>query len=291
MKIKRSLVTFYRRFRKAAAQLKGNHFPLSAMDAVLLQKSIGKNRAALKLIDDWLPPQLIEQSVFRYGINSDVEPLLNLTLDPGCTHADLLAYYGATLNGPCKYLEIGVSVGKTLWQILHACAPCECWGFDIEEINPVLKRHFVEVSRMEWQGPPDSIKKTPSSISRFTHPSSGGSIVYICADVFDKRAWELLAGNHFNLVLSDALHTPEALDFEWRQMTVVGIFDPDEIVIMWDDLDGKMRDWFYTRRNTIARQLAVEIKNVDTGFVNGWLGQREFPHRLGLAIKKPLRIK
>jgi len=291
MKIKRSLVTFYRRFRKAAAQLAGNHFPLSTVDAALLKKSILKNREALKLIDDWLPPQLIEKSVFRYGINSDVEPLLNLPLGLECTHTDLLAYYGATLNGRCKYLEIGVSVGKTFWQILHACAPCECWGFDIEEINPALKKHFVEVSRIEWQGPPDSIKKTPSSISRFTHPSSGGSIVYVCGDVFDKRAWELLGGQNFNLILSDALHTPEALDFEWRQMAAFNIFDPKEIVIMWDDLDGKMRDWFYARRSMIARQLAIGVKNVDTDFVNGWLGRREFPHRLGLAIKKPLPIK
>jgi hypothetical protein len=285
MKIKRSLLTFYRRFLKAAAQLKGGHFPLNTIDVVLLQKSIQKNREALKRVDDWLPPQLIEKSIFRYGVNPDVEPLLNLPLDLECTHTDLLAYYGATLKGRCKYLEIGVSVGKTLWQILHACAPCECWGFDIEEINPVLKKHFVEVSRTEWQGPPDSIKKTPSSITRFTHPPSGGSVVYICADVFDGRAWELLAGQNFNLILSDALHTPGALDFEWKQMTTFNIFDPKEIAIMWDDLDGKMRDWFYARRNEIARQLTVDIKNVDAGFVNGWLGRREFPHRLGLAIK------
>jgi hypothetical protein len=285
MKIKRSLVTFYRRFRKTAAQLKGTHFPLSTLDVALLQKYIQKNRDALKLIDNWLPPQLIEKSVFRYGINSDVEPLLNLSLDLECTHTDLLSYYGATLKRRCKYLELGVSVGKTLWQVLHACAPCECWGFDIEEINPVLKQHLVEVSRTEWQGPKDSIKKTASSITRFIHEPSGGKVHYICADIFDRRAWELLAGNHFNLILSDALHTPEAVDFEWQQMTAADIFDPNEVVIMWDDLDDKMRDWFYNRRNAIARHLTVDIKNVDTGFVNGWLGRREFPHRLGLAIK------
>jgi len=285
MKIKRSLVTFYRRFHKAAAKLKGDAFPFKAVDVVMLQECIRKNREALKMIDHWLPPQLLEKSVFRYGVTADVESLLNLPLDDECAHADLIAYFGRALNEPPKYLELGVSVGKTLWQILNTCAPCECWAFDIEEINPVLKQSFVQQSREEWPSLPNSIKKTPSSISHFVHPPSGGKITYVCADIFDERAWRLLAGKGFNLVFSDALHTPEALDFEWLQMTKLNIFNPKEVIIMWDDLDGEMRKWFYAKRSAIARQLAIDIQNVDTSLVNGWLGKREFPHRLGLAIK------
>src|SRR5258708_7705516 len=175
MKIKRSLITLYRR---TVVQFKGNHFPMSTMDAVVLQNIIQKNRETLKKINDWLPPKLIEESVFRYGVNPEVQPLLNLPLDNECTHADLLAYFGKTFNEPLKYLELGVSVGKTLWQILNTCAPCECWAFDIEEINPVLKQRFIEQSRDEWPSPPNSIKKTPSSISRFVHPPSGSNINY-----------------------------------------------------------------------------------------------------------------
>jgi hypothetical protein len=282
--VKKTALTLYRRFCKTNAEWCGESF-LSKVDRVRLQEIIRQNRHSLKAVNDWLPAGLIKQSVFRYGINPEVEPLLNLPLDNECAHADLLAYFGKALNEPPKYLELGVSVGKTLWQILNTCAPCECWAFDIEEINPVLRQRFVEQSRDEWPSPPDSIKKTPASFSRFVHPASGSNVNYICADIFDERAWQLLAGGGFNLVLSDALHTPQALDFEWQQMTKLNIFSPKSLMIMWDDLDGEMKKWFYTKSPAIANQLGVTPQHVSTLFLNGWLGRREFPHRLGLAIR------
>ncbi|MCE0522939.1 MAG: hypothetical protein LV480_08510 [Methylacidiphilales bacterium] len=282
--MKQTALTLYRRFCKAKAEWRGESI-LSKTDHVRLQEIIRQNRRALKEVDDWLPAGLLGGSVFRYGVNPDVEKLLNLPLDNECSLADLLAYFGRTLNEPLKYLELGVSVGKTFWQILNTCAPCECWAFDIEEINPVLKQRFVEQSRDEWSSPPDSMKKTASSITHFVHPSSGGKIHYICADIFDERAWQLLAGQGFNLILSDALHTPQALDFEWRQMTKLNIFSPKDVTIMWDDLDGRMKEWFHAKRPDIAGHLGVDVGNVGTLFLNGWLGRREFPHRLGLGIR------
>ena len=282
--LKKNALTIYRRLCKAKAEWRGEGF-LATTDRARLREIIRKNRQALQAVDNWLPAGLIQDSLFRYGVNPEVEPLLNLPLDNECAHADLLAYRGTTLTEPPKYLELGVSVGKTLWQILNTCAPCECWAFDIEEINPVLKQRFVGQSRDEWPSPPGSIKKTPASITRFVHPASGSKINYVCADIFDERAWQLLAGGGFNLVLSDALHTPQALDFEWQQMTKLNIFSPNQLAIMWDDLDGEMNQWFGAKRQAIANHLGVDLRNVSTLFLNGWLGRREFPHRLGLAIR------
>lgn len=282
--VKRTALTFYRRFCKARAERRGESF-LSKVDASGLQEIIVRNRQILKEIDNWLPVGLVENAVFRYGVIPSTERLLNLPLDNECTAADLLVYLGKTLNEPLKYLELGVSVGKTLWQVLNTCGPCECWAFDIEEITPVLKRHFVEQDREEWPSPPGSIKKTASSITRFVHPPSGSRINYICADIFDERAWNLFAGVGFNVVLSDALHTPEALDFEWQQMMKMNIFSPTALAIMWDDLDGKMKEWFHAKRPAIAEHLGINARNVSTLFLNGWFGRREFPHRLGLAIR------
>jgi hypothetical protein len=152
-----------------------------------------------------------------------------------------------------------------------------------------LKQRLVGQSRDEWPGPPDSIKKTPSSISRFVHPPSGSKINYVCADIFDERAWQLLAGGGFNLILSDALHTSQALDFEWRQMTKLDIFSSNTLMIMWDDLDGEMKNWFRNKRPAIAKHLGMNLQDVSTLFLNGWLGRREFPHRLGVAVRQPLR--
>jgi len=286
MPIKKQAVLLYRRFLQNTAKLRGVDFLAGKLDAKRLDAVIRQNRQALAAVPDWLPAGLVANSVFRYGVNPDVEPLLNLPLDGDCTHTDLLAYFGQTAREPLKYLELGVSVGKTFWQVLNTCAPAECWAFDIEEMNPALKSRLVEQSRQEWSGPPDSIKKTPSSISRFVHPATGNTVVYICADIFDPKAWQLLAGQNFNLVLSDALHTPEALAFEWKQMTTANIFNPREAVIMWDDLDGGMRDWFHSHRPAMAAHFGIGLEKVGTLYMNGWLGRREFPHRLGLALKK-----
>jgi hypothetical protein len=256
------------------------------VDKIRLSEIISENRRALSLVNDWLPAGLLENSVFRYGVTPEVQPLLNLPLDHECCQADLLAYLGRTRHEPVKYLELGVSVGKTFWQVLNTCATCECWAFDIEEINPVLKQRLIEKSREEWPSPPSSIKKTPSSISRFVHSPSGSKISYICADIFDERAWQLLTGQSFNLILSDALHTPAALDFEWQQMSAKNIFHPEHVAIMWDDLDGEMRDWFHAKRVAITGQLDVNLQHVNTLLLNGWLGRREYPHWTGLALGK-----
>jgi hypothetical protein len=286
--MKKIALKFYRRLLKASAEFRSGHILAGKVEADRLKQVKRQNRQALALINDWLPAGLIEKSIFRYGVNPEVEPLLNLQMDDECTHTDLLTYFGQACLEPRKYLELGVSVGKTFWQILNTCSPCECWGFDIEEINPVLKQHFSEQSKEEWPTPLDSIKKTPSSISRFIYPPNGNQIVYVCADIFDERAWKCLGGKDFNLVLSDALHTPQALEFEWSQMTRMKIFNPAEAVVMWDDLDGEMRDWFKAKEPAIANYLNVAPANVGTLYLNGWLGKREFPHRLGLALTWPL---
>lgn len=284
--MKKLAIRYYRRLLQATAGWRGEDLLSGRIDGARMGEIIRQNRQALKLVDDWLPAGLISGSVFRYGVNPEVEPVLNLPPDHHCTHTDLLAYFGRTSQQPLKYLELGVSVGKTLWQMLNTCVPAECWGFDIEEISPVLKSRLVEQSRREWSGPASSIKKTPSSISHFTHPATGNRVVYVCADIFDPQAWELLAGQNFNLILSDALHMPEALEFEWSQMVKMAIFNPEEITVMWDDLNGEMRDWFESKRGAMAAQLAVGATEVGTVYMNGWLGQREFPHRLGLVMKR-----
>jgi hypothetical protein len=249
---------------------------------------IRQNRAVAKQISPWVSPDLIKNSVFRYGVNPGLERLLDLPLDSECTHTDLLVYFGRKRQPHCKYLELGVSVGKTFWQVLNNCAPCECWGFDIEELTPVLTRRLVQESREEWPSPVNSIKKTPSSLTRFLHPESGSKVTYICADIFDEKAWEYLTRGNFNLVLSDALHTAAALEFEWAHLSRAGVLDPGHTVIMWDDLNGEMKTWFLQKRVEIARDLATAPSNVGTLYLNGWLGRREFPHRLGLAVKTSL---
>lgn len=289
--MKNQILTSYRRLLQFAGYCTGDEILRRHVHSPEMAEVIRLNRKVVEQVRPWVTPELIKNSVFRYGVNPDLEPLLDLPLDSECTHTDLLVYFGRQQKPSCKYLELGVSVGKTFWQVLNNCAPCECWGFDIEELTPVLKSRMIEQSREEWPSPPNSIKKTPSSISRFIHQESGSKTTYICADIFDEKAWERLAGERFNVVLSDALHTPDALEFEWAHLTRGEILDPREVVIMWDDLNGDMKTWFLQKQPAIASQLSISPENVRTTYLNGWLGRREFPHRLGLAVKAPSKVE
>lgn len=250
-----------------------------------MQKVVDSNRANLARIGQWIPQGLLESSVFQYGILPEHQQILNLPLDRSTTHTDLLCYFARKLQKKPKYLELGVSIGKTFWQVMLSRPDIECWGFDIEEINPALREHLQLESREEWRPLSGSLRKDPSSISHFTNRDTGQKVVYICADIFDGRAWRLLESGQFNLILSDALHSPEALDYEWIQMTTGAVFNPNEVVILWDDLDGDMRRWFDRQASAISAELSIESRQVGTFFMNGWLGRREFPHRLGIALK------
>ena len=283
--MKKTALTLYRRGLQTLSRLRGDPILCRHVRSPEMAEVIRRNRAVVGQVNAWVIPDLIRNSIFRYGINPDAEGLLDLLLDDGCTHTDLLVYCGRRLAQPRKDLELGVSVGKTFWQVLNNCGPCECWGFDIEEMTPVLKSRLVEQAREEWPSPPGSIKKTASSLTRYLHRETGNPVTYLCADIFDEQAWARLAGQKFNLVLSDALHTASALEFEWAHLSQSGILHPDEVVIMWDDLNGEMKTWFLEKQAAIGRDLGVRLADVRTVFLNGWLGRREFPHRLGLALK------
>lgn len=283
--LKRRALFVYRRLVASLQTISGTGFLHGRTDARLLGDVITINRENLKRIDRWIPQGLIEHSVFQYGILSEHKRLLDLPVERELAHADLLGYFAMKLNEPPKYLELGVSIGKTFWQVMHSHPHIECWGFDIEEINPALQSQLRLESREEWSTPSGSPKKTPSSISRFTHEATGQVVVYICADIFDPAAWSRLEGGMFNLILSDALHNARALDYEWENMVSRHVFNPRETIIMWDDLDGEMREWFERRTPAIAEALSVSRNELGTAFVNGWLGRKEFPHRLGFALK------
>lgn len=283
-KFKRFLIYLARHACMFCSKYLGGGF-LESLIAFIPDFIIRNNRSSLATIPNWVPAGLLDKSVFRYGINLNIEPLLNLPLSTKPTNADLLAYVASRYKQQGLYLEIGVSVGKTFWQLMNSASHFDCWAFDIEEMNPVLQKELVPLSRFEWQTPAYSIKKTASSFSTFLFEKTGRKVCYICADVFDPHAWTFLNDVSFNIILSDALHSPKALDFEWKMLSKANCFHRDSLLIMWDDLDAGMRAWFLKKKTAMSEQLNVPTNLIGTLYLNGWLGSREYPHRFGCLLK------
>jgi hypothetical protein len=285
LNIRNELVSVYRRSHKILRHVAGTDFPFNQIPPRDLEEIIVHNRRALAQIGTWLDQETLKRSIFNYGITPQFLPRINGSPDGTCTYADLLVYFMKRLRGPVRYLELGVSVGKTFWQILCASKAARLTGFDIEAINPALERELQQETRREWPSMPGSIKKTPASLTSYRHPPSGSKVDYLCGDIFDDDAWQALKGTRFNLILSDAFHSADAVQKEWEAMSLLDLFDKEECVIVWDDLDGPMHDWFLRRRTEIAGALGVDRTQVRTVFVNGWMGEQEWPHRIGLAVK------
>jgi hypothetical protein len=235
------------------------------------------NRASLQQVDNWIDEEAFARSFFNYGVPDFLKPLINKPISDDPTYTDLMTLIAKSHFKRVNYLEIGVSVGKNFFQLLNALDDAAFTGFDIEEINPVLARRLKPAARTEWPTPPGSIKKNPSSLNAYTFDSK--KVTYLSADVWDANSWSRLEGNKFNLVFSDALHTPQAIMFEFEMLVRYGLLD-DRFVIVWDDLVGKMRNSFFK----IIRKYneVYKIKDIYLLGINGWVGRNEDPHSVGI---------
>jgi len=81
------------------------------------------------------------------------------------------------------------------------------------------------------------------------------------------------------MVFSDALHTPKAILFEFEMLVKYNLLN-DKFVIVWDDLVGKMQNSFYKIIRKYDKQ--YNIKDIYLMNINGWVGQNEAPHTVGI---------
>jgi hypothetical protein len=235
------------------------------------------NRSTLQQVGDWIDEEAFNRSFFKYGVPDFLKPLINQPIGDDPTYTDLMTLIAKRHFTHVNYLEIGVSVGKNFFQLMNGLEDAALTGFDIEEINPVLSGWLTPVARTEWPTPSSSIKKNPSSLNTYTHGAK--KVNYLSADVWDSNSWSKMEGNKFNLVFSDALHTPQAILFEFEMLVRYRLLD-ERFVIVWDDLAGKMRNSFFK----IIRKYneVYGIKDVYLLGINGWVGKNEGPHSVGV---------
>lgn len=128
------------------------------------------------------------------------------------------------------------------------------------------------------------MKKAPSSLTTFGMPKQRNRVDYLSGDIFDPGAWSKLAGRQFNLVFSDAFHSADALRTEADAILSHGLLHPDEVVVVWDDLNGEMADAF---RAICGRFAAARHGCRSTSFVvplKGWLGNNWDDHPVGFFV-------
>lgn len=207
-----------------------------------------KNRETLKLVDQWVSPVDLQSSLWRYGVPEewDASYLNHMTksgladIDLDITAADVLTFLAGDVPD-LRYLEIGVSVGKTFLQMCRQFPTAQMTGLDVEAINPALLKFFPEPTTV-WSDaqtyPVDTLSGRPFD-KRASMISLGDNVRYLSADQFRHETWEQLAGSKFNFVFSDGVHTPEALRAELRFLIDCDLIDRERFVMFWDDLWGE----------------------------------------------------
>lgn len=235
------------------------------------------NRASLGLIDNWIDDTAFAKSFFKYGVPDFIKTEINKPIGNALTYTDLMLFISQKHFTHLRYFEIGVSVGKNFFQMINAHEKGQFIGFDIEEINPVLEQRLTLKNRQIWETPSRSIKKNQSSLK--TYQFRGTEVSYLSADVWDENSWAKLKGYKFNMVFSDALHTPQAILFEFEMLVKYDLLD-DQFVIFWDDLVGKMKNSFYK----IIRKYdkVYKIQDIYLLNINGWVGENEAAHTVGV---------
>jgi hypothetical protein len=245
---------------------------------------VRKNRQTLSSINNWLEDDVYENSVFYYGLPRHIKHLLDKPINDEITYSDAMCYLQSKIKGPINYLELGVSVGKNFFQFASYLENVTLTGFDLEEINPTLEKQFSEKEIKEkWETPLSSKKKEMSSLTYYKF--NNNQIKYLSGDIFDENSWARLKGEKFNLIFSDAYHTPEAIKFEYNMLKKYDLIDYTNFMILWDDLGGRMTRSFIDIYNDLRLQYDLEPQNVALNRYWGWLGQGEHKHLIGVLYK------
>ena len=255
-------------------------------DSAKLAGIMKTNRANLETVPSWISDADYENSVFNYGLPRTVRHLIDAPIGAEVTYADILALFATSLKSDVRYLEIGVSVGKTFFQMLQFLKNAKLVALDIEDINPILESFLEKTKSRQWSTPASSLRKRPSSWTDYAFLPNNNSVHYLAGDVFDDATWSQLSGLRFNVVFSDAFHSGEALLREWQFIRALGLLDPAEFVMIWDDLgDSCMRAAFSEIAEEMRHSFQISPDDIGVGLCRGWLGTNEHQHPVGIVRK------
>jgi hypothetical protein len=220
-----------------------------------------KNRALLSSIPQWISEEDLRTSLWDYGVPSVCLTSWNnlgfgalADVDMDLTVVDLLAFVGSYLSD-LRYLEIGIGVGKNFLQICKQFPDAISVGLDVEEINPVLRSQFTSPA-LEWQSDTPYLVDTFSGQRREKRASLtrlSKTVSYLSADLFRDDTWARLEGQTFNLIFSDAVHSPDAVRAELQFLLRHELIDKARFAMFWDDLFGEMQSAFMANARDLCK--------------------------------------
>ncbi len=205
------------------------------------------NRSNLKKVSGWLDEKTYANSFWGYGVPSDFlngKFKYSLNHNPHeFTYSDLMVAIGRKL-GTVTFLEIGVSAGKNFYQMFSGLENSTLYGMDIEEMNPVLAEALTAKELMWTSDAHDftdrhgAVVKKIYTLHKFRQSTSNNIVNYLSGDKFNSMVWDRLNGVKFNIIFSDAFHKPESIRDEFEVLKSRNLFDPDNFLMIWDDLDS-----------------------------------------------------
>ena len=234
------------------------------------------HRKSLKKINPIITHQNWKNSKDNYGLPAHAYPKINLPLNDEITYTDLIAFLSTHLNKSVKYIEIGVSVLKSFFQLCNSLNESTLYAFDHNDINPTVEKHFKSIQITE-------------RIKKYTYNTN--KLIYFKGDVFKKVDWEDFAkciNSKVNVIFSDAHHTYEGLMSEYNNL-INNILD-EEFILYYDDLAGGV-NYMDKAFRTIAKLEKNKNSNITCAYVyvRGWNGQHEHIHCNGIITTLNLR--
>jgi hypothetical protein len=265
-----------------------------------MQEIIEFNRNTLNSVDKWINKDdwNIPKSIFNYGLPPCIFHLIDLPLNQDITEVDMICNYMLDFSqkyNKINYLEIGVSVGKTFYQIVNFSKryldTIENKSFsciDIEKINPKLELLLDNMYDNKILTKIDVDSELTNSIRKNDNnfiTKWNNNITYYESDEFDKNIWKNM-GINYNIIFSDALHHPDALLTEYNNIKQNKLLDKEGFIYCFDDLeDDKTYPMWLTVieiYNDVKKTFPLLKITLEHFVVNGWIGQHEHKHNFGV---------
>lgn len=249
-----------------------------------------RNRATLAGVENWVSEKTLAGSLWRYGVpvelnerhTSSVEQTGLNDVQSEITAADVLSFVARRLGSEVSYLEIGVSVGKTLLQIDRQVSNASLVGLDVEELSPILRNQFSDCVSVGEPSAPylvETLSKGPvekrTSLKRLTSGERGNTFEYLSGDQFLDSTWALLDGKNFNLIFSDGVHSTEALRTELKFLLKYKLIDQNRCVMLWDDLHSlDMQSAFLDNARTLCKMFNRNDNAISLYRLHGTYGMK-----------------